>query len=151
MAQGAIAAGSPLEDVHTRTTASGPQSMACCVGVDGSDSVVTDHATRGLRVDAGGSSTLTGTMNIVTTTGAIPARLNGGTPVPCKSVLITASPSNTALLAVGDTSVKATAADFQGIPLAPGRSITLDVEDANSLYINAELNSTTLLTWQVIR
>lgn len=154
MAQGAIPSGNPLEDVHTRTTTTGPQSMACCVGIDAGDTVINTGSAQGVRVDYAGSGTLTGSMTYDTTGNpgplVIPNRINGSTPVPCKAVCITSNPTNPGRIAVGDNNVNATPAGFRGIPLDPGQSVTLNVNDANSLYFQAQPLGFFRLTWQVI-
>ena len=132
-----------------RTTASGPQSAACVVGVDGSDSVVS--AGRGVRVDAAGSSLFSGTHTLTASAaGDAPARLNVFTSVPCKRVWLSSSPTNPARIVVGDSTVMATNAAFQGIPLDPGQGIEVPIDDVNEIYFNTLPSTTVVLTWQVV-
>lgn len=131
MAQAAISGGNPVEDVHVRTTPTGPQSQVAVIGIDGSDAVVEAHATRGLRVDPAGSAIVTARLTIAT----------AGTPfqfssAAAKSVLVVALPTNTLRVAVGDANVNADSANLRGIPLDPLQGISLDISNANLLYLD---------------
>lgn len=131
MAQAAISGGNPVEDVHVRTTASGPQSQVVVLGIDGSDAVVEAHTTRGVRVDSAGSSVSTVRQTIAT----------AGTPVQftaaaCKSILVVALPTNTFRVAIGDSNVNADSANLRGIPLDPLQGVSLDIGNANLLYLD---------------
>lgn len=152
MAQGAIPSGNPLEDVHTRTTTTGPQSMACCVGIDAGDTVINTGSAQGVRVDRAGSGTLTGS-HVLTTSASppLPVQINTSTPVPCKSVILTSRPTSAARLVVGGSNVTADPNTLNGIPLDPGQSVVLDIDDVNKLYFNTTPSVTVALTWQVIR
>jgi len=135
MAQGAISGGNPVEDVHTRTTVTGPQSQAAVIAIDGSDSVVQAHATRGIRVDTAATQIATGFQSIAVA--GTPAVLNGGLSFPCKSVFVCAYQSNTSQIAVGDAFVNAQGdANLRGIPLQPGQGIPIDVSDVSALYMD---------------
>jgi len=144
MAQGSIAGGNPVEDVHTRTTTSGPQSQAVVLGIDGSDAVVTAHSTRGLRVDVGGSNVVTATDTIATA--GAPKNLGAQ---PCKSVFVTAYSTNTLQVAIGDSNVNADSTALRGIPLQPGQGIALDIENTNLLYFDV-LGDGHKITWTAI-
>lgn len=154
MAQGTIPAGNPLEDVHTRTTASGPQSMACCVGIDAGDTVINTGSAQGVRVDYAGSGTQTGGMTYDTTASAgpltIPVVLTS-LDVPCKALHIQSNPTNTVRIAIGDANVNATPTGFRGIPLDPGQSLMLPIQNANIPRLQSQPLSFIRLTWTVIR
>lgn len=147
MGQGSIAGGNPLEDIHTRTTTTGPQSQAVVLGIDGSDSVVTSHATRGVRVDAAGTSISDGRTTIATAGTA--AQLNGGSSVPCKAVMVIALPTNTQRVAIGSSAVDAATSTFRGIPLDPFQGQSLEVSDVNLIYLDV-LGDGHGVTWMVI-
>lgn len=143
-----VPAGNPLEDVHLRTSTTGPQSPACVVGVDGSDSVVRSDVTRGLRVDYAGSSVVTGRATY-TTPGPgtyVPVRLNGGVSLPCKSVHLTAPSANVAQIAVGDSNVDI--ANLRGVQLDPGQSVIYPVDDVSNVWWDVVDTST--ITWTVV-
>lgn len=131
MAQAAISGGNPVEDIHVRTTVTGPQSQVAVIGIDGSDSVVQAHATRGLRVDTAGSSVTTARQTIATA--GTPAQLSAGA---CKSILVVALPTNTQRVAIGDSNVNADSANLRGIPLEPLQGVGLDIDNANLLYLD---------------
>jgi hypothetical protein len=133
MAQGAISGGNPVEDVHTRTTTSGPQSQVAVLGVDGSDSVVFAHATRGVRVDLAGSAVFSVRKTIATA--GTPAQLTTSSS-PCKSVYVVALPTNTARVAIGGSAVDAADVTFNGIPLDPMQGVSIDVSDTNLVYLD---------------
>lgn len=148
MAQAAIQAGSPLEDVHTRTTASGPQSMAVVVGVDGSDGVVVAHETRGVRADQSSNGRQTVHHQL---SGAVipgnPVRLSS-VSMPCKAVFVSASPSNTSRFVLGDENTNSTDAAMRGIPLEPGYGVALDIDDVQKIWFDSPAAGQ--LTWTVI-
>lgn len=131
MAQGSISGGNPVEDVHTRTTATGPQSQVVVFGIDGSDAVVEAHTTRGVRVDTAGSSVATDRKTIATAGTA-----SQFTAAQCKSILIVALPTNTLRVAIGDSNVNADSANLRGIPLEPLQGISLDIGNAQLLYLD---------------
>ena len=71
----------------------------------------------------------------------------GGTPEPLIGVStaitkvdITALSSNTNTIVVGDNTVDATLATRTGTPLEPGDSVTIEIDDLNKVYIDAEVN-----------
>lgn len=59
------------------------------------------------------------------------------TSVPCKSVAITAMPANTGIMVVGGSTVVGTTASRQGVPLSPGDTISLDIDNLNKIYVDA--------------
>lgn len=59
------------------------------------------------------------------------------TNTPCKQVTITALYANTNEVVLGDVTVVASAGTRRGIPLVAGASITLDIEDLYSLYLDS--------------
>lgn len=132
-----------------RSTAGSEQSQAVVVGIDGSDSVVSGHATRGLRVDNAGTSLQTGRTTIATAGSA--AQLNGGSSVACKSVMVCALRANTNTVAIGDSNVNADpgVGNERGISLDPGEKVAVDVSDVNVIYLDV-LGDGHGVTWTVI-
>jgi len=56
---------------------------------------------------------------------------------PAKVVIITAETDNTGVIVVGGTTVVATLASRQGIPLLAGDSVTLEINDLIKVYLDA--------------
>lgn len=59
---------------------------------------------------------------------------------PCKSVVITAQTDNTNIIAVGATGVDATVATGTGVPLSPGDSICIDIDNLADIFIDSLVN-----------
>lgn len=133
MAQGAIAGGNPVEDVHTRTTASGPQSQVAVIGIDGSDSVIQASSARGLQVDPSGA--LAASARITIATAGTPSALSA-LSVGCKAIFVVALPTNTQRVAVGGITVDAADSTFNGIPLDPGQGVGFEVNNATGVYFD---------------
>lgn len=57
---------------------------------------------------------------------------------PCRKVTIMAEIDNAGYVVVGDSTVVATILTRRGIPLSPGTSITLDIQDLYTVYVDAE-------------
>lgn len=132
MAYTDVQGGNPVEAIHGRTTATGAVSQVACIGVDGSDGVVTAHPTRGIRVDAAGNTVITGRVTIATA--GTPAQLSVSNAV--KSVCIIALPTNTQRVAIGDANVNADTNNLRGKPLEPLQEFACDVADLNLLYLD---------------
>lgn len=62
------------------------------------------------------------------------------TNTPCRKVTIMAELDNTDYVVVGDSTVVAALATRRGIPLSAGSSITLDIEDLYTIYVDAVVN-----------
>ena len=58
----------------------------------------------------------------------------------CKQVAITAETDNTGLIVVGGSTVVASLATRQGVPLNPGDSITLDIDNLADINIDSTVN-----------
>lgn len=58
----------------------------------------------------------------------------------CREVVITAEDDNTGSIVVGDSGVIASQSTREGIPLAAGDSITLEVNNLASVYLDSEVN-----------
>lgn len=63
------------------------------------------------------------------------------TNTPCRKVTIMAELDNTNYVVIGDSTVVAALATRRGIPLSAGMSITLDVEDLYTLFIDAAVST----------
>jgi len=71
----------------------------------------------------------------VVTTAATRVALAASTP--CKHITITAETNNTDIVVVGGITVVAALATRQGVPLYPGDSYDLDIDDLADVYIDA--------------
>lgn len=60
---------------------------------------------------------------------------------PCRKVYIQARPENTDVVVVGASTVVAASATRRGISLAPGQSVTLNVKDLASLYVDSVVSN----------
>lgn len=89
-----------------------------------------------------------GTVASVTPGTAV--QFNGGTSLGCRKVLVTALPGNVGVVAVGASTVKATAGVTRGVPLAPGASIELSVADVSLLYMDA-INAADAVSWMLFK
>lgn len=135
MAKSSISGGNPVEAIHTRTSGGSEDSQVAVLGIDGLDTVIAAHPTRGLRVDNAGAQIATGFQSIAVA-GSTAVALNAGS-FPCKSVFVCAYQSNTSQIAIGDAFVNAQAdANLRGIPLQPGQGISLDIADVSSVYLD---------------
>ena len=59
----------------------------------------------------------------------------------CSEVTITAESDNTGDIVIGDSTVVASAATRRGVPLVPGASYTIKIEDLYQLWIDADVSS----------
>lgn len=106
-----------------------------------------------LTMLGGGGGARSGIMK---TTGDIPKKISdnrqtvttAGTAVrlvsssfPCKKVVIQAETDNTGIMAVGDATVVATEGSQRGNVLYTGMSITIEIDDANKLFLNATVSA----------
>lgn len=73
-------------------------------------------------------------------------QFNAAASLGCRRVLVTALPGNVGVVAVGASTIKATAGVTRGVPLAPGQSITLSVADVSMLYMDA-VNAADAVAW----
>lgn len=60
------------------------------------------------------------------------------TNTPCMKVTVMAELDNTGYVVIGDSTVVAAIGTRRGIPLSAGMSLTLDVEDLYTLFIDTE-------------
>ena len=71
---------------------------------------------------------------------------SAGTAVPlassttCKKVIIVAETDNTGLIVVGGSSVVASLSTRRGIPLSPGDSIEISIDDLADVYIDSTVS-----------
>lgn len=72
---------------------------------------------------------------VVTTAGTRERLVSTNTP--CKKVTITALYENTDMIVLGDVTVVASVGTRRGTPLVAGQSITLDVEDLYTIYLDS--------------
>lgn len=101
----------------------------------GADGVATD-------VDAGNSSlpvnptpaNVIGNANQTVVTAGTAVNLPN---LPCVSITIRANPANTGTVYIGTSGVTAST----GIPLVPGEAISLDITNANLIWVNADTNA----------
>lgn len=75
---------------------------------------------------------------VVTTAGTAERLVSTNTP--CKKVTIMAELDNTDYVVIGNSTVVAALATRRGIPLSAGSSITLDVEDLYTIYVDAAVS-----------
>lgn len=81
--------------------------------------------------------TITDGRLVVTTAGTRVAFTSG----TAKSIIITAENDNTGIIVVGGSTVVAALATRRGIPLAPGESISLEIEDLSQLYLDSTVST----------
>jgi hypothetical protein len=148
MAKAVVQGGNPLENIHTfdgLTTGDNIQSGVLVK--EGTDTPLRSHTTRGLAVDPSGTAVSAGRSTITTAGSA--AQLNGGSSVPCKSVMVVALPTNTLRVAVGASNVDAADSTLLGIPLEPLQGQAFDVSDVNLIYFDV-LGDGNGVTWTVV-
>jgi hypothetical protein len=73
------------------------------------------------------------------TTSGTPVQLLSSTTA-CTTVIVCAKPTNTGVIAVGASTVIAASASLNSIPLMPGDSISLPINDVSKVYIDATVN-----------
>ena len=78
-----------------------------------------------VTVNSGTATTAAGTVVELSTTST-----------PCKKITIQASPTNTELIVIGDSSVVASSDSRQGIALFPTQSIALIVDNLNKVFFD---------------
>jgi len=61
--------------------------------------------------------------------------------IPCKHITITAETDNTDIVVVGGITAIAALATRRGIPLYPGDTYDLDIDDLSDVYIDALVSS----------
>jgi len=74
----------------------------------------------------------------VTTAGTAERLVSANTP--CRKVTIMAELDNTGYIVIGDSTVVASLSTRRGIPLSAGTSVTLDIYDLYSIYLDAEVS-----------
>lgn len=91
-----------------------------------------------LRVDTGGEAITDGKKLVAA---AATAERLAASATKCKSVTITAKMTNTGVICVGgSTVVAASGANRTGIPLNPGDSVTLDIDDLYKVFVDATVS-----------
>jgi len=75
---------------------------------------------------------------VVTTAGT---RVALAASTACKHITITAETNNTDIVVVGGITVVAALATRQGVPLYPGDTYDLDIDDLSDVYIDALVSS----------
>ena len=74
---------------------------------------------------------------VVTTAGT---RVTLASSTACKQVAITAETDNTGIVVVGGSTVVATLATRQGVPLNPGDTITLDIDNLADINLDSTVS-----------
>src|SRR3954465_8145649 len=74
------------------------------------------------------------------TTAGVPVQLST-TATRIGSVAITAETDNTGLIVVGDSNVVAALAPRKGTPLSPGDTVTLDIAQLTTVYIDSTVDT----------
>jgi hypothetical protein len=135
VAKNTVSGGNPVEPIHGFDGLTTGEVIQSSVLVkEGTDTPLRSHTTRGLAVDTSGTGLLS-SRHVISTAGT-PTALNGGSSVPCKSVCVTALPTNTQNISIGASNVDAASATLTGIPLAPGEKVALDVSDVNVVFVD---------------
>jgi len=62
------------------------------------------------------------------------------TSTPANEVAITALSTNTGVVVVGGSTVKAKAEERRGQPLSAGQTVSLDIRDLSSVYIDSTVS-----------
>lgn len=83
-------------------------------------------------------TTIADNRKVVTTAGTAVALSTSAARVG--SVAITAETDNTGLIVVGGSTVVAALATRRGVPLSPGDTITLDIDQLSDVYIDSTVN-----------
>lgn len=73
-------------------------------------------------------------------------QFNSGTALGCRMVRVTALAENKGAVAIGGSTVKATAGGGRGMQLSPGQSADFSVADVSMLYMDA-LNAGDAVAW----
>lgn len=130
MAVNVVQGGNPVEDIQGFDGATGIIQSAVLVK-EGTDSPIPSSVTRGLVVDTSGSG-LSSFRTTITTAGT-PAALS---TLTCKAVFVVALPTNTQRVAVGGSTVDAADSTFNGIPLEPLQGVSIEVNNADDIYLD---------------
>lgn len=84
------------------------------------------------------NTTIADGRTTVTTAGT---RVALASSTACKQVAITAETDNTGLIVVGGSTCVAALATRRGIPLNPGDTITLDIDNLADIFIDSTVNT----------
>lgn len=105
----------------------------------GADGTANDaSATNPVPVQTVSANTTIGDgRKVVTTAGT---RVTLASSTACKQVAITAETDNTGLIVVGGSTVVATLATRQGVPLNPGDTITLDIDNLADINLDSTVS-----------
>lgn len=105
----------------------------------GADGAATDASTSSpLPVTAfTGITGIADGRKVVTTAGT---RVTLAASTACKQVVLTAETDNTGFVVVGGSTVVAALATRQGIPLAPGDSITLEIDNLADVNLDSTVS-----------
>jgi hypothetical protein len=106
--------------------------------IDNDGNILGGSADKPVHVSTGGAITseVNDGRQIVTIPGTAVAL---ATSTVCKRVTVVAEFSNTGTITVGSSTVIDAEATRRGIPLYPGDSYTLDVDDLDEVFIDAEV------------
>lgn len=74
---------------------------------------------------------------VVTTAGT---RVTLASSTACKQVVITAETDNTGIVVVGGSTVVAALATRQGVPLAAGDSVAIEIDNLADVYLDSTVN-----------
>lgn len=84
-----------------------------------------------------GYSDISDNRKVVTTSGTAVAL---AASTLCKEIIITAEVDNTGVIVVGGSSVVAALATRRGIPLSPGDSISISIDNLADVYIDSTVS-----------
>lgn len=87
------------------------------------------------------NATVTGIADGRTTVTTAGTRVVLASSTACKQVIITAETDNTGYVVVGGSTCVAALATRRGIPLAPGDSVTIEIDNLNDVYIDSAVST----------
>lgn len=105
-------------------------------GADGTAGETT--TTNGFPVQMAPATGIADGRKTVTTAGT---RVTLASSTACKQVIITAETDNTGLVVVGGSTVVASLATRQGIPLAAGDSIAFEIDNLADVYLDSTVST----------
>ena len=119
------------------TTINGKVDLAQVGGTDISGADIIDTTNGAVKTVSPGFSSIGDGSLTVTTAGT---RVQFSSQA-AKKVFITANTGNTDVVVVGGSTVVAAAGTRRGVPLFPGSSFTIEVNNLNLLYLDSVVNS----------
>ena len=107
----------------------GSKGITLSSGESASDPVYTNHSTTAIADN----------RKTVTTAGTAVQLITASTPA--KWIIVTALTNNTQQVNVGSSTVLAAAGTSRGVPLLPGDSVSLLIDNVNEVYVDSRVNS----------